>query len=57
MKRTMKKKQVHKSMKEFEESFFPNSLKKQLEESMDLPTLAVSLAEESLEKIRRQLVK
>lgn len=48
---------VYKSMEEFEKKFFPNSFQKKLLESMDSHTLAVSLADKSLEKIRRQLVK
>lgn len=57
MRRSKKKESVYKSMDEFEEKFFPNFFKKRLEESMDVHTLAVSLAEQSLEKIKRQLVK
>lgn len=52
-----KQDRVHRSTQEFEKKFFPNSFKKRSVESMDSHALAVSLAEESLEKIRRQLVK
>jgi hypothetical protein len=55
--RGSKQDRVYKSMQEFEKKFFPNSFKKRAVESMDSHALAVSLAEESLEKIRSQLVK
>jgi len=55
--RGKKQDQVYKSMQEFEKELFPNSFKKRSVESMDSHALAVSLAEESLEKIRRELVK
>ena len=57
MRRSKKKEQEYKSTEEFEKKFFPNSFKKRLVESMDSHALAVSLAEESLEKIRSQLVR
>jgi hypothetical protein len=55
--RGKKQGQVYRSMEEFEKKFFPNSFKKRALESMDPHALAVSLAEESLEKIRSQLTK
>ena len=55
--RGSKQDRVYKSMQEFEKKFFPNSFKKRSLESMDSHDLAVSLAEESLEKIRSQLAK
>lgn len=57
MNRTKKKEKVYKSMDEFDKRFFPNSFKKRVQESMDADTLAVSLADESLERISRKLVK
>jgi len=55
--RGKKQVQVYRSAQEFEKKFFPNSFKKRSVESMDSHALAVSLAEESLEKIRSQLAK
>ncbi|OIP26664.1 MAG: hypothetical protein COY46_01985 [Chloroflexi bacterium CG_4_10_14_0_8_um_filter_46_9] len=55
--RGKKQDQVYRSTQEFEKKFFPNSFKKRSVESMDPHALAISLAEESLGKIRRQLVK
>ena len=55
--RGKKQGQVYRSMEEFEKKFFPDSFRKRARESMDSHALAVSLAEESLEKIRRQLAK
>jgi hypothetical protein len=52
-----KQAQVYISMQEFEKKFLPNSFRKRSVESMDSHALAVSLAEESLEKIRGQLAK
>jgi len=57
MKKSNKIKKAYKSMEEFEKKFFPNSYKKRLVESMDIHTLAVTSAEESLENIRLQLKK
>ena len=58
MERSKKKKQVYKSMREFEEKFFPKSFRKQ---STEVPTdaraLGISLAKESLDTILRQLSK
>ena len=57
MKKNKKKDKIYKSMREYEERFFPNSLKKRLEESKDIQTIAINLADESLEKIRNRLAK
>jgi len=58
MGRGKKKKQVYKSMREFEEKFFPKFFRKQLKEvSTDAHALGISLARESLETIRSQLSK
>jgi len=51
-----KKKQVYRSMMEFEKRFFPKSFEKRMaEKPTDAQALGVSLAKESLEKIRRRL--
>ena len=58
MKNNKKKEQAYKSMREFNEKFFPESLRKQLSESTtDARTLGINLAKESLEIIRSQLSK
>ena len=58
MEKSKKKKQVYKSMREFEEKFFPESFRKQSTEvPTDARTLGVSLARESLDMIRRRLSK
>ena len=58
MKKNKKKEQVYKSMREFDEKFFPESLRKQLsEQTTDARTLGINLAKESLEIIRSQLSK
>lgn len=57
MRKNKEKEQIYKSIREFEKKFFPNSLKKRLEKSTDLRTLAVSLAQESLDKVKHQLMK
>ncbi len=58
MERSKKKKQVYKSMREFEEKFFPESFRKQSAEvSTDARTLGITLAKESLDIIRRRLSK
>ena len=58
MKRRKKKVQVYKSMREFEEKYFPESFRKQ---SAEVPTdaraLGISLAKESLDTIRHRLSK
>ena len=52
------RKQVYKSMREFKEKFFPESFR---EQSAEVPTdardLGIGLARESLDMIRRRLVK
>ena len=58
MDKSKKKKQVYKSMREFEKKFFPESFKKQSTEvSTDAHTLGITLAKESLDMIRRRLSK
>jgi len=57
-KRSKKKERVYKSMREFEEKFFPKSFKKQsLEGTIDARTVGINLARESLEMLRSQLSK
>ncbi len=52
------KEHVYKSMLEFEESFFPRSLKKRLRETAEDPrTQGTKSARESLDAVRQQLVK
>lgn len=56
MKRNKNEKKVYHSMREFEKEFFPKSFKKRMaEKSADAQALGVSLAKESLEKIRERL--
>jgi len=55
--RGKKQGQVYRSIEEFEKKFLPDSFKKRVLESMDSHALAVSLAEESLKKIKSQLAK
>jgi|GEM_PF-1842428 len=58
MVKSKKKEQVFKTMKEFEEKYFPKSIREQLTEvPVDARALGVSLARESLDTIRRQLSK
>lgn len=57
MRRNKKKERVFESMKEFEKEFFPKFTKKHSIESMDIKDLSISLADESLRKIRNRLVK
>jgi len=58
MEKSKKKEQVYKSMKEFEEKFFPKSFRKQSSEVLvDARVLGISLAKESLDTIGRQLSK
>jgi len=58
MARGKEKEQVYKSMKDFEEKFFPKSFKRQLlEDTTDPRTVGINLAKESLDKIRSQLSK
>lgn len=57
-KRIKEKEQSYKSMKEFEEEFFPESFqKKALATHTDPQTLGVNLAKESLENIKNKLSK
>ena len=50
------KKKVFKSMREFEKHFFPKSLaKKNAEKPTDAKALGITLAKESLEKIKSQI--
>ncbi len=56
MARSKKKEQAYRSMKEFEEKFFPENFKKQsLEVKTDARTLGINLAKESINAIRNQL--
>jgi len=51
-----KKKQIYRSMKEFEKEFSPKSLeKREAEKPTDAQALGVSLAKESFEKIGERL--
>ena len=53
-----KKRQVFHSMIEFEKVFLPKSLKKRMTEKLtDAQALGVSLAKESLEKAKKELVR
>jgi hypothetical protein len=53
-----KKEQVYKSMREFEEKFFPkSSIKQSAEVSTDARTIGINLAKESLSMIKNQLSK
>lgn len=50
------KKTIYRSVREFERKFFPKSFKKKTtEKPTDARALGVSLAKESLDKIRGQL--
>ena len=58
MNRNKKMKQIYLSMTEFERTFLPKSFEKQMaEKPTDAQDLGVSLAKESLEKVREELVK
>jgi len=57
MKKNRKKDKIYGSMEEFEKTLFPNCFKKRLMESMKPDTLAVTLADKSLEEVKRRLVK
>ena len=58
MEKNKKKEKVYRSIREFEEKFFPNSIKKSLSEvSTDARALGISIAKESLNTIKRQLKK
>ena len=53
-----KKEQVYKSMREFEEKFFPKSfIKQSVEVSTDARTIGINLAKESLSMIKSRLSK
>ncbi len=50
------KKQIYRTMREFEKEFFPKSFEKRMaEKPTDAKALGASLAKESLEKIRERL--
>ncbi len=56
MNRSKEKKQVFRSMMEFEKNYFPKSFEKRmLERPTDAQTLGISLAKESLDKIKERL--
>ena len=56
--RSKKKKQVFRSMTEFEREFLPKAFEKRMSEMpTDAHALGISLAKESLEKIRERLGK
>ena len=58
MNKDKKGKQIYQSMTEFEKEFFPKSFEKRMaEKSTDAQALGVSLAKESLEKIKGRLAK
>ena len=58
MNKNGKRKQIYRSMKEFEKEFLPKSFKERMaEKPTDAQALGVSLAKESLEKIRRRLAR
>ncbi|MEK6921448.1 MAG: hypothetical protein AABX82_06185 [Nanoarchaeota archaeon] len=58
MNRNEKKKQIYRSMAEFEKENFPKSFKKRMAERLtDAKALGISLAKESLNEIRSQLAK
>lgn len=58
MNKSIEKKQVFRSMTEFEREFLPKAFKKRMSEKpTDAHALGISLAKESLEKIREQLSK
>jgi len=50
-----KREQIYKSMREFEEKFFPESfIKQSVEVTTDARTIGINLAKESLDIIRSQ---
>lgn len=58
MKSSKKKEKAYKSMREFEEKFFPESFrKKSVEMPTDAHTLGINLAKESLDMIKSRLSK
>jgi len=53
-----KKEQVYKSMREFEEKYFPKSfIKQSVEAPTDARTIGINLAKESLDMIRNRVSK
>lgn len=58
MNKNEKKKQIYRSMAEFEKKFLPKSFEERMaERPKDAQALGISLAKESLNKIRSQLAK
>lgn len=58
MNRDKEKKQVFRSMMEFEKKYFPKSFKKRMtEKPTDARALGISLSTDTLDKIRRQMSK
>jgi len=56
MNRNREKKEVIRSMVEFERAYFPKAFKRRMaEKPTDARALGISLAKESLNKIRREL--
>jgi len=56
MNKNKKRNQTYRSMREFEREFFPKSLEKRMaEKPKDAQALGVTLAKESLERIRERL--
>lgn len=55
MEKNKNKKHVYRSMFEFEKKFFPNSFKKMEKEPKDAQAIGISMAKESLKKIREGL--
>ncbi len=56
MNKNKKKNRIYRSMKEFEKEFLPKSFEKiMVEKPKDAQALGVSLARESLDKIRERL--
>lgn len=56
MNKDKKKKQIFRSMAEFEKKYFPKSFEKKMaEKPKDARALGISLAKESLEEIRERL--
>jgi len=56
MNKNKKKNQIYRSMREFEKEFLPKSFEKRMaEKPIDAQALGISLARESLDKIRERL--
>jgi len=52
------KKEAYRSITEFEKKFFPNSFKKQsAEKATDYRLIGINMANESLDRLRRKLVR